>query len=234
MRSEIVPQKLPQHIAFIMDGNGRWAKRRFLPRKAGHREGVKTMRATVDECFALKIPYVTVYAFSTENRNRPTEEVNALFALMEEYFNEFLADMLQKNVRVVTMRDLSYFPQSLRTIIEEAKQKSKACSGGTLNIALNYGARNEILRAVNKAVQEGKAVDEERFARLLYTVDMPDPDLIVRTGGESRLSNFMLYQSAYSELFFVKTLWPAFGKKQLYEVLHEYAARDRRFGKVKS
>lgn len=232
-KSEKAPKILPRHIAFIMDGNGRWAKKRFLPRKAGHREGVKTMRKIVDACFALHIPYVTVYAFSTENKARPDDEVRSLFALMEEYFSEFLADMLEKDVRITTMGDLSYFPESLRTIIGEAKEKSKACQSGTLNIALNYGARAEIVRAVNRAVQAGETVDEERFARYLYTADMPDPDLIVRTGGETRWSNFMLYQSAYSELVFCKTLWPSFDEKNLYEILNEYALRERRFGKVK-
>ena len=217
-----------------MDGNGRWAKRRFLPRKAGHREGVKTMRRIVDECFALKIPYVTVYAFSTENKQRPEDEVQALFSLMEEYFSTFLQDMLDKDVRVTTMGDLSYFPDRLRTIIGEAKEKSKDCRSGTLNIALNYGARSEIVRAANRAVREGTEVDEASFARLLYTADIPDPDLIVRTGGDMRWSNFMLYQSAYSELAFSKTLWPSFDKKELYGILNDYAKRERRFGKVRS
>ena len=234
MKSEKIPQNLPRHIAFIMDGNGRWAKHRFLPRKAGHREGVKTMRRIIDECFALNIPYVTFYAFSTENKQRPADEVQALFALMEEYFSEFLADMLDKDVRVTTMGDLSYFPERLRTIIVDAKEKSKDCKSGTLNIALNYGARAEIVRAVNAAVQEGVAVDEESFRKHLYTADMPDPDLIVRTGGDMRWSNFMLYQSAYSELVFCKTLWPSFNKKDLYEILNDFAMRERRFGKVKS
>lgn len=233
MRSD-VPQKLPKHIAFIMDGNGRWASHRLLPRKLGHREGVKAMRKIVDECFALSIPYVTVYAFSTENKNRPDDEVRALFALMEEYFSDFLSDALGKDIRIVTMGDLSYFPDSLRTLIANAVEKSKGGKKGTLNIALNYGARDEILRAVNAAVAAGQTVTDDGFARLLYTADLPDPDLIVRTGGETRLSNFMLYQCAYSELYFTKTLWPAFHKKELYEILNQFAARERRFGKVKS
>lgn len=206
MKSEKIPQNLPRHIAFIMDGNGRWAKKRFLPRKAGHREGVKTMRRIVDECFKIGIPYLTVYAFSTENKNRPQDEVEALFNLMEEYFTEFLNELLEKNICVRTMGDTSYFPETLRNIIADAIEKSASCTGGTLNIALNYGSRDEILRAVNVAVKNGAVLDSDAFSRLLYTSDLPDPDLVVRTGGESRLSNFMLYQCAYSELFFTKTL----------------------------
>ena len=233
MKSDRLPDKLPRHIAFIMDGNGRWAKRRLLPRKAGHREGVKTLRKIVDECFRAGIPFVTLYAFSTENKERPADEVETLFSLMKEYFTEFLGEMLEKGIRITVMGDLSYFPADLRGIIGDAVQKSKDCTDSTLNIALNYGARSEIVRAVNAAVERGKPVDETSFSRLLYTADLPDPDLVVRTSGEARLSNFMLWQCAYSELFFVKTLWPDFGKKELYEVLNGYAARDRRFGKVK-
>lgn len=216
-----------------MDGNGRWAKKRFLPRKAGHREGVKTMRRIVNECFEIGIPFVSVYAFSTENKNRPQDEVDSLFKLMEEYFTEFLSELLEKNICVRIMGDVSYFPESLRNIIADAIKKSASNSGGTFNIALNYGARDEILRAVNVAVQNGKQLDTAAFSKLLYTADLPDPDLVVRTGGESRLSNFMLYQCAYSELFFTKTLWPDFSQKLLYEILNDYSARERRFGKVK-
>lgn len=234
MKSEKIPQNLPRHIAFIMDGNGRWAKKRFLPRKAGHREGVKAMRKIVDACFSLDIPYVSLYAFSTENKNRSEEEVRSLFSLIEEYFTKFMGEMLEKGIRITVMGDVSYFPESLRNTISDAIEKSRECTHGTLNIALNYGSRDEILRAVNAAVEAGKKVSAEEFARLLYTADIPDPDLIVRTGGESRLSNFMLYQSAYSEFFFSKVLWPDFNKKHLYEILNDYALRERRFGKVKS
>ncbi len=233
MKFNNIPKNLPSHVAFIMDGNGRWAKKRFLPRKAGHREGVKTMRRIVNECFEIGIPFVSVYAFSTENKNRPQDEVDSLFKLMEEYFTEFLSELLEKNICVRIMGDVSYFPESLRNIIADAIKKSASNSGGTFNIALNYGARDEILRAVNVAVQNGKQLDTAAFSKLLYTADLPDPDLVVRTGGESRLSNFMLYQCAYSELFFTKTLWPDFSQKLLYEILNDYSARERRFGKVK-
>ncbi len=234
MRSDKLPEVLPGHIAFIMDGNGRWAKKRLLPRKAGHREGVKTMRKIVNACFDIGMRYVTVFAFSTENKNRPEDEVNSLFALMQEYFTEFLGEMLDNGIRITVMGDISYFPESLRNIISEAVASSKECTRGTLNIALNYGARDEMLRAVNAAVDGGKHITADELSSLLYTSDIPDPDLIVRTGGESRLSNFMLYQCAYSELIFTKILWPDLDIKKLYEILNEYAMRDRRFGKIKS
>ncbi len=163
MKFNNIPKNLPSHVAFIMDGNGRWAKKRFLPRKAGHREGVKTMRRIVNECFEIGIPFVSVYAFSTENKNRPQDEVDSLFKLMEEYFTEFLSELLEKNICVRIMGDVSYFPESLRNIIADAIKKSASNSGGTFNIALNYGARDEILRAVNVAVQNGKQLDTAAF-----------------------------------------------------------------------
>ncbi len=229
-----LPEKLPRHIAFIMDGNGRWAKKRLLPRKAGHRAGVKVMRNIVDECFTLGIPYVTVYAFSTENHNRPQEEIDALFALLKEYFSEFFDDLMKKNIRVLTIGDLSYFPNDLQEDIRTAVLKSAQNTRGTFSIALNYGGRDDILQAVNQAVKGGQTVTTEEFQKFLYTADLPDPDAIVRTGGEKRISNFLLYQCAYSELFFTDTLWPDFDKKELLRIISEYGARDRRYGKVKS
>lgn len=233
MKSELFSDNLPKHIAFIMDGNGRWAKSRLLPRKAGHREGVKVIRKVAYACFEVGIPYVTLYAFSTENRNRPKDEIDSLFSLMEEYFSEFMVELLEKDIRVSVIGDVSYFPSHLRNIIEEAVEKSKNCSRGCLNFALNYGSRDEILRAVNVAVKNGKTLNTDEFAALLDTNGLPDPDIIVRTGGEFRLSNFLLYQCAYSELIFTKTLWPDFSKKHLKEILKEYSMRERRFGKVK-
>lgn len=233
MKYNNVPDRIPKHIAFIMDGNGRWAQKRLLPRKFGHREGVKTIRKVADICFGLGIECVSLYAFSTENKERPEEEVNALFALMEEYFPKFMGEMLENDVRITVMGDVSYFPERLRTIISEAVEKSKNGKRGVLNFALNYGSRAEIVRAANIAVKSGKQVTEQSFSQLLYTSELPEPDLIVRTGGEYRLSNFMLYQCAYSELCFSQTLWPDFGKKQIMEILNDYAARERRYGKIK-
>ena len=204
----------------------------MLPRPVGHRAGVETMRRIVDGCIDLGIPYITTYAFSTENKDRPKEEVGALLGLIKDYFASFLEDMLEKDMRVTTIGDLSYFPEDLRKIFYESVEKSKNCKRGALNIALNYGSRSEILRAVNEAVKGGKELDAEQFSRLLYTSDLPDPDLVVRTGGEKRLSNFMLYQSAYSEFYFSDTLWPDFGIDELGKIVENYSARERRFGKV--
>lgn len=191
------------------------------------------MRRIVDGCIDLGIPYITTYAFSTENKNRPKAEVSALMGLIKDYFASFLEDMLEKDMRITTMGDLTYFPEDLRKIFADSVSKSAKCTRGSLNIALNYGARAEILRAVNEAVKGGKEVNDEQFSRMLYTSDMPDPDLIVRTGGEKRLSNFMLYQSAYSEFYFSDTLWPDFGIEELKNIVENYSARERRFGKVK-
>lgn len=234
MKSDSLPKKLPNHVAFIMDGNGRWASKRLLPRKAGHREGVNVMRKIVRECVSIGIPCITVYAFSTENRDRPQEEVDALLSLMEEHISGFLDELLEMGVRVTVMGDLSYFSESMRSILENAMEKSASYTRSTLNLALNYGARDEIVRAVNLAIEKGSKISKEEFARLLYTSTVPDPDLIVRTGGEARLSNFMLWQCAYSEFAFTKTLWPDFNKKELYSILNDFATRERRFGKVKS
>ena len=216
-----------------MDGNGRWAKKRLLPRSSGHRAGVEAMHRIVKGCISLGIPYITTYAFSTENKKRPKAEVNALMGLIKDSFSSFLDDMLKNDMRITTMGDLSYFPEDLQEIFNESVSKSANGKRGALNIALNYGSRDEILRAVNEAVKRGNEVDYEQFARLLYTCDMPDPDLIVRTGGEKRLSNFMLYQSAYSEFYFSDTLWPDFNTEELGKILENYSARERRFGKVK-
>lgn len=232
MKFSLLPEQLPQHIAIIMDGNRRWAKKRFLPSKVGHREGVKTIHRIAGDIFDLNIPYLTLYAFSTENKNRPKDEVDALFLLMEEFFSEIFDELLKKNISLRFMGDLNYFPPKLKNLVITASEKSKDFNHGILNIALNYGARDEILRAVNLAVKSGKEITLSEFDKLLFTNGIPEPDIILRTGGESRLSNFMLYQAAYSELFFTKTLWPDFSKNELYKILTEYAKRDRRFGKV--
>lgn len=225
--------KLPKHIAFIMDGNGRWASGRMLPRKAGHREGVKAMRRVADDCFSRGIGVVTFYAFSTENRNRPQDEVEALFGLMREYFSQLAEDLSKNNIRFCYIGDLSYLPSDLVEMIQNVSHETAGHTRGIMNLALDYGSRDEIVRAVNRAVAAGKPVDESEFSRLLDTGGLPDPDMIVRTGGEVRLSNFLLYQAAYSELFFTDTLWPAFDKKDLTQLLEAYSARDRRFGKIR-
>lgn len=230
MKSEW-PSRIPTHIAFIMDGNGRWAKKRLMPRSYGHKVGVETMRRIALDVFDAGISYMSVYAFSTENKARPQEEVDGLFHLIRTRLEELMADIIARGARVVFMGDLQYFPQDIQEILQRVKEKSAAGRSGTLNIGLNYGARDEILRAAAQCVQAGDATPEA-FGKRLYTADIPDPDLIVRTGGEKRLSNFMLYQAAYSELFFSDTLWPDFDTAELKALLTEYAKRNRRYGKV--
>lgn len=223
--------KLPSHIAFIMDGNGRWAKKRGLSRKFGHAQGVKTLEKILTELFDLHIPFVTVFAFSTENWNRSADEVDALMNLFRQYFQTHFKKLSDSGVNVNVIGDVTAFPEDLQEqIIRLSTVKHENCTG-TLNIAMNYGSRSEIVRAVNAAVSRGQTVTQESFKDLLYTAGIPDPDLIVRTSGECRLSNFLLYQSAYSELYFCKKLWPDFTKRELYKALKNYAARNRRFGK---
>ena len=226
------PTKLPQHIGIIMDGNGRWAQRRLMPRSAGHRAGVKTLERVMEAVFELGIPYFTVYAFSTENKERPNEEINGLFDLIRDYFKKKLPTFVEKKVSIRILGDKSYFPKELQDVLASAEQQTAAFKDKTFITALNYGSRLEIVRAVNRAVENGKSVTEQTFGILLDTNGLPDPDLILRTGGETRLSNFLLYQAAYAELFFVPDLWPDFNKKRLYKVLEEYGRRARRFGKV--
>ncbi len=233
MKSDKIDKdRLPTHIAFIMDGNGRWATKRLLPRKFGHREGVKTMRKIITACVRLGIKVVSLFAFSTENRNRPKDEVAALMQLIRENIYDMLKELIDEGVKVVFMGDLSYFDADIRASLDKVVSESADGEKAVVNIGLNYGSRDEIIRAVNKCVQEGKEVNEEIFASHLYTSGLPDPDLIVRTSGEYRLSNFMLYQAAYSEVIVTNTLWPDFNESELQSILAEYEKRDRRFGKV--
>ena len=227
------PEKFPQHVAFIMDGNGRWAKNKGLPRTVGHREGVKTLMKVLDFSLNAKIKYVSVYAFSTENWNRPKEEVDALMGLIKTYFGTEFKKITKKGIKVCVLGDKSVFDDDIKNLINQVESADIPNPIGQLNVALNYGGRSEIVSAVNKAVQQTLKVDENSFKELLYTTTIPDPDIIIRTGGEMRLSNFLLYQCAYSELYFTQTLWPDFNEKELSEILTDFASRDRRFGKVK-
>lgn len=229
---ELDKAKLPRHIAFIMDGNGRWASKRLLPRKAGHKEGVKTMRSVISECVKMGIQVVSVFAFSTENKTRPKDEVDALMQLIRDNIYDMLKDLIAEGVKVTFMGDLSFFADDIRASLDRVLRESAGGTKAIVNIGLNYGGKDDILQAVNRCVQSGKPVTAEEFERYLYTAGLPDPDLIVRTSGECRLSNFMLYQAAYSEIIVTKTLWPDFDKKELISVLSEYAQRDRRYGKV--
>ncbi len=224
--------KLPAHIALIMDGNGRWAKRRFRPRSYGHRMGVQNMVRICSHAFRLGVRIVTVYALSTENLFRPKEELDTLFDLIRTYFSKKKDKLLEMGVKINVIGDLSVFPADIRENILRVMDGTRSLTDGLFNICLDYGSRQEIVRAVNAAVAQGRFVDEASFSALLQTGGLPDPDLIIRTGGEVRLSNFLLYQAAYAELYFSNKMWPEFTKRDLEKAIENYSARDRRFGNV--
>ena len=224
--------KLPAHIALIMDGNGRWAKRRFRPRSYGHRMGVQNMVRICSHAFRLGVRIVTVYALSTENLFRPKEELDTLFDLIRTYFSKKKDKLLEMGVKINVIGDLSVFPADIRENILRVMDETRSLTDGLFNICLDYGSRQEIVRAVNAAVAQGRFVDEASFSALLQTGGLPDPDLIIHTGGEVRLSNFLLYQAAYSELYFSNKMWPEFSKRDLEKAIENYSARDRRFGNV--
>lgn len=230
---------LPTHIGIIMDGNGRWAQKRFLPRSAGHRAGASNFRTITRYCSKIGIKYLTMYAFSTENWNRPLEEVGALMRLFKEYLEEALRDFMDENIRVRFIGDVSAFPADLRELIQEVEEASASKTGMVLNLAMNYGGRAEITRAAKAFAEDvaaGKAraedLTEEGFSKYLYTSGQPDPDLIIRPSGEERLSNFLLWQSAYAEFVYFDILWPDFKTKDLDEAIAIYSSRQRRFGGV--
>ena len=224
----------PRHIAFIMDGNGRWAKKRLLPRKAGHRQGVKALERVVAACEKRGVEMVTFYAFSTENWARPQDEIDALFAMVAEFADTRLKEYVQRGLRILFIGDLTPLPQKTRDACTRIVEAAKGNKGMIVCIALNYGGRDEIVRAVRTLLQSGlKDVDAETLSDCMYTGGLPDPDVIVRSSGEKRLSNFMLWQAAYSEFVFRDELWPDFDEKIIDAVLEEYASRDRRYGSVK-
>ncbi|MBQ8882539.1 MAG: di-trans,poly-cis-decaprenylcistransferase [Clostridia bacterium] len=216
-----------------MDGNGRWATARAMPRKFGHREGVKTLRKIARQAFDRGVEFVTVYAFSTENRFRPQDEIDGLMDLIRKNFATSFNEFVENGIKVKVLGDKSYFPDDIVEIIDELENKSANNDKGVFNIALNYGARDEIVKATIKAINSGEPITEELISKNLYTANQPDPDIIVRTGGEKRLSNFLLYQSAYSELFFCDTLWPDFSTAELDIIISQFSTRNRRYGKVK-
>ncbi|NLJ31826.1 MAG: isoprenyl transferase [Clostridiales bacterium] len=229
----------PLHVGIIMDGNGRWAKKRGLPRPAGHSAGAAVFKKIVRYSSSIGIRYLTIYAFSTENWKRPVEEVGALIKLFKQYLQDALRDFLNENIKVCFLGDTSAFPQDLQNLISETEEVSKNKTGMVLNIALNYGSRAEIVRAVRLLAQEVKsgklepdAIEEADIEKYLYTSGQPDPDLIIRPSGENRISNFLLWQSAYSEYVVMDILWPDFKPKDLDWALEEYARRNRRFGGV--
>ena len=231
--SRINKQRLPAHVAVIMDGNGRWAKKRGLPRSAGHRAGVERVRTIIRMSSDIGIRYLTLYAFSTENWKRPQDEVSTLMRLLVEYLIKELPELHEKNVRIKTLGDIKALPQDVADAIDHAVDTTKDNTGLTVNMAINYGARQEIAAAVRAALSVGmKPEDADEFwiSSALYTAGQPDPDLLIRTSGEARISNFLLYQLAYAEFYFCQTLWPDFDEAEYAKALADFAARDRRFG----
>ena len=231
-----IPQEcLPRHIAIIMDGNGRWAQARGLSRSDGHRAGADNVHRIVAECRRLGIGNLTLYAFSSENWNRPKAEIGALFALLLEFLRREVPLMVEKDIHLQVLGDVDGLPLAQRTALRHAMGKTAACTSMTLNLALNYGSRNEIVRAVRNIMAENvppEQVDEACIAQHLYTAGQPDPDLVIRTSGEQRLSNYLMFQCAYSELYFTDVHWPDFDEAHLHEALASYAGRSRRFGKT--
>ncbi len=231
--------RLPAHIAIIMDGNGRWARRRGLPRTAGHAAGAETFRNIATYCKEIGIQYLTVYAFSTENWKRPAEEVSAIMGLLRKYLLEAIEKMERDRVKMRFFGDLSPLPDDLRLLCEQTEEISRHYEGVQVNICLNYGGRDEILRAARAFAldcAEGKAdpnhLTEEGFSRYLFSAGVPDPDLVIRPSGELRLSNFLPWQSAYAEFYFTDVLWPDFSREELLRALAAYQGRQRRFGGV--
>lgn len=226
--------RLPHHIAFIMDGNGRWAKKRGRFRTFGHKIGAESMEVVVRHARDLGIKVVSFFAFSTENWNRPKDEVGEIFNIARKLLVDKRESFLKSNMRVIVIGDRSRLPLDLQKEIVECENLTKNNDGLVVNVALNYGGRAEIIGAINKIIKDGvKEVNEEIFKSYLQTSNIPDPDLVIRTSGEQRLSNFMMYQCAYSELYFPKIHWPDFREKQLDEAIIEFQKRDRRFGAIK-
>jgi len=230
---------LPVHIAIIMDGNGRWAKRRGLPRIAGHKAGVKAVKRVVEVAGELGISVLTLYTFSHENWKRPRQEVSAIMKLLYETTKREINELDKNNVKLITTGRIEELSPQRRDILEKAKEQTKDNTGLILNLALNYGGRTEILDAVKQIAQEVKEgkldindLNEENFARYLYTNGLPDPDLLIRTSGEKRISNFLLWQTSYTELYITDVLWPNFTAKDFYEAIWDYQNRERRFGRV--
>ena len=228
---------LPLHIAVIMDGNGRWAKKRGLPRVMGHRAGMKSVREVIKSCRELGIKYLTLYAFSSENWKRPKEEVETLMRFLNEYIDKELPSFIKNGIKLNFIGRMDGLPDFVRPNVEKGMEETKDCGGMTLNVALNYSGRGEIVDAAKKFASQVKAgrrgadeLDEESFGGLLYTAGQPDPDLLIRTSGEMRISNFLLWQISYAELYVTPKLWPDFRKKDLMDAIGEYRKRERRFG----
>ena len=230
-------EKIPTHVAIIMDGNGRWAKKRNMPRVKGHYEGMQTVKKITKYASKLGIKYLTLYAFSTENWARPKEEVSYLMDLPEKMFTSFMPELMENNVKVEVIGVVEKLPENTRKAVEDAIEQTKNNTGLKLIFALNYGSKDEIVTAVKRIVQGAanneykvEEIDEQLISDNLFTKDTPDPDLLIRTSGEQRISNFLLWQIAYSEFIFTKVAWPDFVEEEFYKALLEYQSRDRRFG----
>jgi undecaprenyl diphosphate synthase len=238
--NQLDKSRIPNHIAIIMDGNGRWAKKRGLPRTMGHRAGVETIREIVKASSNLGVKYLTLYAFSTENWRRPPEEVNALMSLLVEFLKKEIQELHKNNVVIRAIGDLSMLPNKCRDELDRAYDKTKGNTGLCLNLALNYGSRDEIKNAIIAIAKDVKnnnldigRIDEDLISSYLYTSNIPDPDLLIRPSGEYRLSNYLLWQIAYTEFWFSDIYWPDFKPEHLYRAIFDYQSRDRRFGGIK-
>ena len=227
--------RLPQHVAIIMDGNGRWARARRLPRIAGHRAGIRAVRQAVEACARLGVPHLTLYAFSVENWKRPHTEIKLLMALLREYLKKEIGELNRQNIRLGVIGRVDDLPKAVQGDLRTALDKTRDNTGLRLTLALNYGARAELVDAVRSLVEQARhngslQVDEATLSRYLYTHDLPDPDLLIRTSGEMRLSNFLLWQVAYSEIWVTETLWPDFTQNDLFQAIIDFQKRERRYG----
>ncbi|MBW2599533.1 MAG: isoprenyl transferase [Deltaproteobacteria bacterium] len=235
----IIKEKLPRHIAIIMDGNGRWAKKNLLKRVMGHEKGADSVRTVVKTCRELGIQYLTLFAFSVENWQRPKSEVRALSSLLEEYLRLELQEMKETGIKLITIGDIGRLPKTVRDALSDAMGKTSESRGMVLNLALSYGGRDEIVDAVKRILRDSKSTDidentitKDFFSGYLHTANIPDPDLLIRTSGEYRLSNFLLWQLAYAELYFTDVLWPDFSRDDLIKAIVDYQRRERRFGLI--
>ncbi|MFH2071184.1 MAG: isoprenyl transferase [Elusimicrobiota bacterium] len=230
--------KLPVHVAIIMDGNGRWAKKKGLPRIYGHRAGIKSVRTAIETARELEIKVLSLFAFSTENWTRPAGEIGALMGLLSRYLKKEKEEMKNKGIRFVVSGDISALPAKVRQEVRQVCEYTEDCRGLVLNLCLNYGGRQEILHAVNMIASLERTkktqgiIDESAFRRFLWTGNLPDPDLLIRTSGERRVSNFLLWQIAYAELYFTPVLWPDFNRNEFYRAIKDYQTRERRFGSI--
>jgi undecaprenyl diphosphate synthase len=233
--TQIDLDRLPQHIAIIMDGNGRWAKRRRLPRIAGHRAGISAVRQAVEACARLGVPYLTLYAFSVENWKRPHTEIKLLMGLLREYLKKEIGELNRQNIRIMVIGRIQELPKPVLQDLQNALDQTRQNTGLRLILALNYGARAELVDAVRELLADSRqkgsiTVDESLLSDHLYTRGLPDPDLLIRTSGELRLSNFLLWQVAYAELWVTETLWPDFTQKDLFQAIIDFQKRERRYG----